>query len=175
MPGVDADGNGRSVAAQRGFHRQILDFRVEIFLILPAVGVEMLLEIALVVEQADGDQRNAQAAGALDVIAREDAQATGIDRHGLVDAELQREVGHRLRAEHPGVGSAPRRDFADILLQSAVGLIDPAVEHQFGGPHLQPLRRELGEQGDGVMVELPPADRIEVSKEINDVGVPAPP
>ena len=107
--GVDADGDRLAVGAQGGLHRQVLDLRVEILLVLPAVDVEMLLEIALVVEQPDGHQRHAQPAGALDVVAGKHAQAAGIDGHRLVDAELQREIGHRLRAEHAGVGPPPRR------------------------------------------------------------------
>ena len=173
--GVDADGDRLAVGAQGGLHRQVLDLRIEILFVLPAVDVEMLLEIALVVEQPDGHQRHAQPAGALDVVARKHAQAAGVDRHRLVDAELQREIGHRLRAEHAGVGSAPRRRFAHVFLQPAIGLIDAAVEHQFGRPHLQPLGRELREQGDGVVVELPPADGVEVAEEVDDLGVPTPP
>ena len=103
------DGDRLAVGAQGRLHRQVLDLRVEVLFLLPAVDVEVLLEIALVVEQPDGHQRHAQAAGALDVVAREHAQAAGIDRHRLVDAELQREIGHRLGAEHAGVGAAPAR------------------------------------------------------------------
>ncbi len=43
------------------------------------------------------------------------------------------------------------------------------------GPHLQPLGREFGEQGDGIVVQLPPADGVEVAKEVDDLVVPTPP
>ena len=135
----------------------------------------MLLEIALVVEQSDGDQRNAQAAGALDVVAREHAQAAGVDRHRLVDAELEGKIGDRPRAQHAGVGAAPGGNLAHVFLQPPIGLVDAAVEDHFGRPHFQPLGRELGQQGDRIMVQLPPANGVEVAEEIDDLVVPAPP
>ena len=57
--GVDAHRNRLAVGAQGGLHRQVFDLRVEIFLALPTVDVEVLLEVALVVEQADGHQGHA--------------------------------------------------------------------------------------------------------------------
>ena len=104
--GVDLHGHVLAVRIAGRLHRHVFDFGVEIFFALIAFGVEMLLEIALVVEQPDGDQRNAQSAGAFDVIARQHAQATRIDRHRFVDAELGRKIGDRLAAQHAGVGRA---------------------------------------------------------------------
>ena len=62
-----------------------------------------------------------------------------------------------------------------VFLQPAVGLVDAAVEHQFGGPHFQPFGRELRKQGDRVVVQLPPADRVEIAEEVDHFGVPTPP
>ena len=166
---------GLPSAPAGGLHRQVFDLGVEILLLLPAVDVEVLLEIALVVEQPAGHQRHAQAAGALDVVAGEYAETARVDRHRLVNAELQGEIGHRFRSEHAGVGPPPGRRHAHVFLQSPEGLVDAAVQHQFGGPHLQPLGSELREQGDRVMVQLAPANGIEVAKEIDDLSVPAQP
>ena len=95
-------------APQGRLHRHVFDLGVEIFLALVAVDVEVLLEIALVVEQPDGHQRNAQAAGAFDMVAREHAQAAGIDRHRFVDAELGREIGHGLASPARRRACGPR-------------------------------------------------------------------
>jgi hypothetical protein len=60
------------------------------------VRVEHLAEVAFVVEQADGDDRHAEVAGRLQVIAGQHAEAAGVDRQHLGDAELHAEVGDRL-------------------------------------------------------------------------------
>ncbi len=172
---VDPHGDRLAIGADRRLHRHVLDLGVEIFLVLIAVDVEVLLEIALVVEQTDRHQRHAQAAGALDMVAGEHAQAAGVNRHRFVNAELGGEVGDRLRAQHAGVRAAPGVRGADVFLQPAIGLVDAAVEHQLGGAHFQPLGRELGQQRDRVVIQLPPADRVEIAEQVDDFGVPAPP
>ena len=65
---------------------------VDVFLVLPAVAIEALPEVALVVVEADADERDAEIRRALEVIASQDAEAAGVDRHRLVQAELGREV-----------------------------------------------------------------------------------
>ncbi len=54
-------------------------------------------------------------------------------------------------------------------------MVDPAIKDQLGGPHLQPLGRELAEQGDGVVVQLTPTDGVKVPKEVDDLRLPTPP
>ena len=55
--------------------------------------VEPLPEVAAAVEEADADERDAELGGRLQVVAREDAEAAGVRRQHLVEAELGREVG----------------------------------------------------------------------------------
>ena len=62
-------------------------------LLLPAVGVELLAEVALAVEEPDADERHAELAGRLEVVAGQHAEAARVLRQGLGDAELGREVG----------------------------------------------------------------------------------
>ena len=81
---------------------------VEVFLVLPAVAVEALREIALVVVQTDADERNPEVGRALDVIAGEDAEAAGVDRQRLVQPELRREIRHRPRPAARRRGARPR-------------------------------------------------------------------
>ena len=78
--------------------------RVEhrVALLLPAVGVEVLAEVAEAVHQTDADQGDAQAAGGLQVVAGQHAQAAGVLGEGLGDTELGREVGDApQRADRP--------------------------------------------------------------------------
>jgi hypothetical protein len=72
---------------------QVVD---RVLLLLPAVGGERLVEVALRVHETDADERHAEVAGLLAVIAREHAQAAGVDRQRLMQRELGREVGDRL-------------------------------------------------------------------------------
>jgi hypothetical protein len=65
---------------------------------LPAFAVDGLAEIALAVEQADGDEGQAQVGGALAVVAGEDAEAAGIDRQAFMEAELGAEIGDQVIA-----------------------------------------------------------------------------
>ena len=64
------------------------------------VGVDRLAEVAVLVEEADADERHGHVAGGLDVVAGEDAEAAGVDAQALVEAVLGAEVGDR--AGHGG-------------------------------------------------------------------------
>ena len=100
--------DGLAVGADGGLHRQLVDVGLEVLFVLPAVLVEALAEVALAVEEADADERDAEVGGALDVVAGEDAEAAGVDRQRLVQAELGGEVGDRAGPQDAGVGARPR-------------------------------------------------------------------
>ena len=110
VPGarVDGDGDRRAVgrAPAESAATRLVD--VDVVLVLPAVAVEPLPEVALVVVEPDADERNAEVGGALDVIAGQNAEAARIDRQRLVQPELGGEVRDRPRPQHAGVARAPR-------------------------------------------------------------------
>src|SRR5207302_1773170 len=62
-----------------------------------------------------------------------------------------------------------------IFLLAAVGVIDAAVQHQLAGPALQLSKGNLREQRDRIVVELPPAHRVQVAEEADGIVVPTPP
>jgi hypothetical protein len=68
-----------------------------------ALAVNGLAEIALAVEQADGNEGQAHVRGALAVVAGEDAEAAGIDRQAFVEAELGTEIGDQVGACRGGL------------------------------------------------------------------------
>ncbi len=68
--------------------RQAVRVPCRIPLGLPAVGRQGLGEVAVPVQQADPDQRHAEVAGRLEVVAGQDAQAAGVLRQRGGDAEL---------------------------------------------------------------------------------------
>ena len=96
-------------------------------LLLPAVAVEALLEVAGLVEQADADDRDAEVGGRLQVVAGEDAEAAGVLRQHLGDAELRAEVGDRpggaaLDLLGPGLVPAGR---GEVGVEVGLGVLRP--------------------------------------------------
>src|SRR5439155_13513801 len=69
-------------------------------ILLPAVSIEPLPEISLVVVQTDADERDAEIRRALDVIAGEDAETARVDRNRFVEAELGDRKSTRLNSSH---------------------------------------------------------------------------
>ena len=155
--------------------RQELEVGVEVELLLPAVGVERLAEIALGVEQADADQRNAQVAGAFQVVAGQHTQAARVDRQALVQPELGREVGHRPRPQNRGVDRPPGIGVLEVLGQPAEGVVDSRVQCHLGRPPLELLGRQPLEELDRVVVDLPPEGGVQLAEERDDIGLPDPP
>ena len=64
-------------------------------MLLVAIGVDLLAEVAATVEEADADERQRRVGCRLAVVAGQDAEAAGVDLHRLVDAVLGAEVGDR--------------------------------------------------------------------------------
>ena len=85
-------------------HREAGEVEVGVGVLLVAVRVDRLAEVALAVEQAHAHERQGHVAGALHVVAGEDAQAARVDPERLVEAVLGAEVGDRAR-QLPGVGA----------------------------------------------------------------------
>ena len=66
------------------------------------------MEVALRIHEPDADQRHAEIAGFLAVIAGEHAEPAGVDRQRLVQRELRGEVGDDLAVQRRPV-LAPTR------------------------------------------------------------------
>jgi hypothetical protein len=164
---IDSDGR---------LHRQVFDASVLIFFLLVTAAVELLLEIALVVKQADCHERHGEAACTFDVITRKHPQAARVDGHGFVEAELGRKICHRHGAEDTSFARTPRRArVGQVFFQPAAGLIDARVEDHLGRPVGQLLGRHFREEHDGIVVYLAPLNRIQIAEQIHDFRVPAPP
>ncbi len=164
--GGDLNDDRLAIEADSGLHGKLIDVGLEIFFALPAFFVEALEEVSLAVEEADADERDVEVGCALDVIAGEHAEAAGVDGQRFVQAEFSGEVGDRARAEHAGIGCAPGAVFEQILLLAAVDVVDAAMKDEFGGAALDFAERHFVEQGDGVLIELAPADGVQIAEEI---------
>ena len=104
----DFDDERRAVAAEHARDRQAVGIEVVVGFGLPAVGEHVLAEVAVAVEQAHADGADAEVRAALEVVAGEHAEAAGIDRQRLVDAELGAEVRDRGRGDAAAVARRPR-------------------------------------------------------------------
>ena len=102
--------HGRAVGLAQQRQRQAVGVEDGVLLLLPAVERERLTEVAGPVEQADADDRDAEVGRRLQVVAGEDAEAAGVLRQHLGDAELRREVRDRLRrVRRRATGTSGRR------------------------------------------------------------------
>ena len=79
---------------RHGLAHQADRVRVDALIVLglPAVGVDLLPEVAAAVEQADSDQRDAELGCSLQMVAGEDSEPARVDRQPLVQPELHAEV-----------------------------------------------------------------------------------
>ena len=92
---LDADRQRPAVVRRDARQRQPLGVVVGVGVLLVAVGIDRLSEVAVAVEKADADERDGHVAGGLEVVAGEHAQAARVDAERLVQAVLGAEVGDR--------------------------------------------------------------------------------
>ena len=95
---------------------------------LPAVAADALAEVRFPVEQADRDQRQPEIGRALEVVARQHAEAARIDRaaiRGCRTPPKNRRPGGRA-AGRRGPSPGPRR--AQVVAQLAVGAVDAGAQ-----------------------------------------------
>ena len=140
-------------------------------LLLPALGVEALAEVALGVEQADADERHAEVRRRLEVVAGEHAEAAGVLREGLADAELGGEVGDR--AQRRAVPRAEPRRALERRLQAAGHGADVVDDARVGGQLGQPLGGRGADHLGRVGGAGPPAGP-QAGEQAGGLGVPAP-
>lgn len=79
---------GGAVGLADQIERELVGVEDRVVLLLPALAGEALAEVAVPVEQADADERDAQVAGGLEVVTGQDAEAAAVLRQGCGDAEF---------------------------------------------------------------------------------------
>ncbi len=153
---------------------QLVRVEHRIVLLLPAVAGEGLAEVAVPVEQADADQRDAQVAGGLEVVAGQDAEAAGVLRQRGRDAEFRREVGDRGRqlgrlclALVPAVAA---RVVGEVVGGGGQPAQEPAVPGQLG----QARGRDAAQEPHGVAAHGGPPFGVHGPEEITGLGLPRP-
>jgi hypothetical protein len=172
---LDADDDRPAffVALKAAWHVEEVVFGIA--LLLPAVGVEVLSEIALLIEQPDSDERQAEVARRLQVIAREDAEAAGVDRKTLVEAELRGEIGD-LRARWSGLSFAIVPGLTvQVVLKRIPDAIEMSDEAVVVGEFVEPILRFDAEQFDRIVIEGGKEVLVDAPEQENRVRIPAPP
>ncbi len=103
-----------AVRRHRRFDRRIRPVEALVALFLPPFCRNMLVKITLRIHEPDADQRHAEVARFLAVIAGQHTKAAGVNRQRLVQGEFGREVGNRLAVQSwkgvrpPGVARGAR-------------------------------------------------------------------
>ncbi len=143
---------------------------VDPVLVLPAGGVDPLAEVAVAVHQADGDERHAAVRALLEDVARQHAEAAGVDReravHGVLGAEERRRVLGRDRR----LGRLGGQRGLDRVDQRGLPREEPGVLGQLG----QPVGMGLLEQPHRVAGTRPPACRVDRLEQLRAAGRPRP-
>ncbi len=170
----DRDGH-RNTVPHGGLNRQQTAVDVDVVLLLPAVGIEPLTKISLVVIETDTHERDAEIGRALEVIAGQDAEPARVDRERLMKAELGGEIRDRPRAEHAGMLRSPRVLRLQVLLHPSVGVVDAPVQRQLRGASFQLCDRHLLEQDDRIVIALAPQHGIELPEQAYGLLIPRPP
>ena len=63
-----------------------------VHVLLPAIDIDALVEVAVAIEQPDADQRQTQIGRRFAMVTGEHAESSGIDRHRRVQSELSAEI-----------------------------------------------------------------------------------
>ena len=165
----------RPVGAVQLGQRQGVRIEQRIALLLPAGGVQRLLEIALAIEQTDPDDRHADVAGRLQVVAGQDPQTAGVLRQHLGDPELRREVADALRGAGVLGGVALVPEVTGQVV-GQIGLDHPQVLQELlvRRELLQSLDRDVGQQLDRIAGGRLPQLGVDGSEKILGIGVPGP-
>ena len=143
----------------------------EAFLLI-AVGVEPLAEVALGVQQADGDEWQAEIRGRLQVVAGENPETTAVLRQCLGEPELGGEVGDELeRALWPALEPTRLRGG---LSKAGCGSVGKCRDLGIGR-ELGPSRGgDAGDQAQGIVAAGLPQCRLELGEKRLRLAVPGP-
>ena len=150
-----------------GHQRQGIEIVGRIALLLPAVGIQHLAEIALLVEQAEADEGIVLVAGRFQVIAGEYSQAARVDRQALGKTVFGREIGDQLAVCRRGRLTHAR------VVRFAGHPVQREVARVGRGP-LQGGLRNPAQHQNRIVPAIPPQRRIQPPEQSPDNRLPAP-
>src|SRR5882762_5725449 len=92
-----------------------------------------------------------------------------------MQAEFGGEIRYGTWSQDARVPRSPSPIRVEILPLAAVGVIHPSVENKVPGAPLNRRQRHLRQERYRIVVELPPAYRIELPEQAGGIVIPAPP
>jgi hypothetical protein len=92
-----------------------------------------------------------------------------------VEAEFRGKISHWARTKNAGVAGSPGAVRFQIFPQTAVGVVDAAVQCQLCGPALEFGEGKIGEQCNWIVIDLFPAQRVEIEENAGRIVIPTPP
>ena len=160
----------------RRLDRRVGPVQPLVALFLPAVGGDVLMEVALRIHEPDADERHAEVARFLAVIAGEHAEAAGVDRQRLVQRELGGEVGDRLPRELRKAARPPRVARAARRRRARRSRGRRARRNAGSAAAASSLvARDEPQHPHRVVRGRPPERVVEAPEHLARFGVPAPP
>jgi hypothetical protein len=132
------------------------------------------MEISLRIHEPDPDQRNAEILRLLAVVARQRAEASGVDWQRLMQRELRREVRNRpvhvrIPVLPPRIARAARR------IERIYRRVEHGEELVVGGRQVQHFLRDQPEHQHRIVRGLAPQGVIEFAEHLAGLRVPGPP
>ena len=173
----DHDPHRRAVRVLERMQRQAARVEGRVVLELPAVGRQRLPEVAGAVEQADADDRDAEVARRLEVVAGEDAEAAGVLRQHLGDAELRREVADRAagqRVSPLGLLLLVPARLGEVVGQVVVHIGKPTQELAIACQRVDAFGAELAEHPARIAAARAPQVRVDRLEQVERIGMPRP-
>ena len=164
---LDADLRSRRVA--RRLHRPVVKIVYGITLRLPPVGAQVLLEISGLIQQTDSHQVQPRVAGRFQVIARQDAQATRIDRERLDQTVLHRKVRHQHRLPARALGL-----LRHVFVERPTRLAVHRQVHPVRGRLVQRRLRQPAQHRHRIVTARPPQVRVEPAEHCANRVIPRP-
>src|SRR5205823_8291069 len=164
-----------AVGRQRRLDWRVVPVEPLVALFLPPFGRHVLMEVALRVHEPDADQRHAEVARFLAVIACEDAEAARVDRQRLMQRELGGEIRDRLAGERRKRARPPRIPRRARIVERGDRAIVDLDERAFLGCLLQLVRRDQAQHADRVVRRGPPQGVVEPAEHGSRFRMPAPP
>ena len=138
-------------------------------LLLPAVDRQRLTEVAVPVEEADADERDAEVGRRLEVVAGEDAEAAGVLRDAPRRCRTRGRSRRRPAVEAIRPAVVPGRSL-EVSPEVVVGGLDHGDEDRVGGQLLEPFGGDAGQQPARVVAASRPTSSASIEANTSRVG-----